>query len=186
MKRRTPHNPLHPRNRQGSAVLLIVLLVLAVTGLGLLTMQQGQQQVTYGMVATDSQRALDVADACAAGAIKTLPFMLDYYLSQASATGVFPPIVNQQFDANFFGYSPFGAAPRAATCVVTIEEVADDAPAPGYSEGGGCFKRVTLRAVATLFSVTPGSLESIDIEQRQNATVRQVVVRGLFGPVSCN
>jgi hypothetical protein len=173
-------------NRRGSALLVVLLLALAVTGMGLMSIRHGQEEIAFSIVSTDSQRALDVADACAAGAIKTLPLMLDYYLTQMSSTGEFPPIVNQQFDANFFGNEPFGAAPRVASCVVTIEEISDDAPAPGYSEGGGCFKRISLRATASLSRTTPGGVESSDILQQQSATVRQVIVRGLFGPVTCN
>lgn len=192
-----------PLQRRGAAVPVIVLLVLAVTGMGMLAIRQGQQSVTQGIVATDAQRALEVADACAAGAMKALPMFLDVYLmmmrqsaiaenmGSGEGTGASidwdaPPIFHEQFDPNYFGDDPFGNSPRSADCVVTIDEIADDAPAPGYSEGGGCFKRITLRVTASLSRTHAGNVASSDIMQNQSETVREVIVRGLFGPVSCN
>lgn len=172
------------RDREGIAVLVVVLMTLAVAGLATLTIFQGRDHFTREMVLTDSVRALDAADACAAGALKVLPRMLDYYVTMLSQ-GQDVPLVHQQFDPYFFG-DQFGADdPRWADCVVQIVEIADDLPAPGYSEGGGCFKRITLRSTATVARTT-STQASADISQNQIGTTREVIVRGAFGPTTCN
>jgi hypothetical protein len=188
--RRQP--PVLRRGRRGSAILVVVLLMLAVTGLGLLALRQGQDSVTLGSVSTDAQRALQIADACAAGAVKTLPTMLDAYLMLirefADDPAQWPPIFHQQLDASFFGDDAtrqYGDSPRRADCVVQILDIADDLSAPGYSEGGGCFKRITLLATAGLSRFRPVGGTSSDVLQRDSRTVREVLVRGLFGPVNC-
>ena len=180
------HRIPNMRNRRGAAVIVILLLILAVTGMGLMAIRQAQQGVTHGIVNTDSQRALQIADACAAGAIKALPPILDYYLMEWRETGTAPDMYDEDIDENFFGDEPFGWAPRTAQCIVRLEEVAEDAPAPGYSEGGGCFYRISLRATAVLGRTHASGVASSNIQQNQSNTVRQVIVRGLFGPASCD
>lgn len=188
--------------RRGAAVAVIILLVMAVTGMGLLSIRQGQESVVHGIVNTDSQRALQAADACAAGAVKSLPMLLDAYLMwMRNSPGLAPELVPEQFDSDFFGPTPYGETPRNADCVVQLVEIADDAPTPGYSEGAGCFKRITLLATAILSRpgtacsfdsdcalgiCVDGVCGSSDVTQNRPSTVREVIVRGLFGPVSCN
>lgn len=180
------HDSRLRHDRRGAAVAVIVLLILAVTGLGLLAMRQGQQSITLGRVNTDSQRALALADACAAAAVKTLPVILDTYMMFAREGSGIPPIVPAQFGSDFFGTPTYGPdSPYTASCTVELEDIQDDAPAPGYSEGGGCFKRITLRSTGTLVRTSPSGVASSDFEQAGSATERQVLVRGLFGPTNC-
>jgi hypothetical protein len=176
------------RQRRGTAVAIVMLLILSVTGLGLAAISVGTQEIQFAVVGTDSSRALNVADACAAGAVKALPSLLETYilLTEWLPPSALPiPIVPAQFDSSFFANAseaPFGSLHLAADCEAFIIDIADDEAAPGYSEGGGCFKRVTLRVTGWLRRT---GAASSDILQQQARTEREIIVRGIFGPIVC-
>ena len=181
------NNPL--ATRRGIAAPIVMLTVLAATGMAVMSLQDASSASVQAAVLRESSRADQIAAACASAAIPMLPRIMDFYTMsyqaalEADPGATYMPIVHQQWDPSFFGDDPFGDAIRDADCVIQIVDIASAGPGVGSSANVGCFSRVTLHVTAT---VGMSGAISDDITQNITDVVSEVVTRVLVGPGNCN
>lgn len=185
----SPAQRLRPRlatNRRGTAAFVVILLIGVMAAGSFLALAQVRTSLLVVGVGQDQAKAQEVAHACAAGSVKALPVMLNTMLllmaledPNLHASEMFA----EQFDYEFFGEDPYGTTNQVPWCQCSLVDIQDDIPPAGWSERGGCFKRVTLDCTGEISRPSTGSS---DPTQTQVATTREVVVRGLFGPTTCN
>lgn len=177
------------QSRRGAAAFLVVLVTTIMLGSAFVALNTVRGTSLRVMESRDMSRALEVADSCASGAIKALPELLDTMIllmemeEEASQTGEeldlnANEIYSEQFDLSYFGEQPFEIPEQTPWCRASIVNIQDETPPPGWSEDGGCFKRVTLNVEGQILLVR-GEAEADVLASRE------VNVIGLFGPVQC-
>ncbi|MCA9562536.1 MAG: hypothetical protein KC561_03560 [Myxococcales bacterium] len=168
------------KNRRGAAVFIVVLMMGVMAGGAILALTQARTSTQVVSVGRQQSRATEVAHGCAAGAVKALPRMLDSLLVLMDIGAIeVGQIFDEQFDVAYFGPDPF-ASDQSPSCVASIVEIQDAISPSGYSQVGGCFKRITLLVTGEIAGDGNGGEELAQV-----STTREVMVRGIFGPVGC-
>jgi hypothetical protein len=174
-------------HERGSVLLLALLVLLVLSSIGLMVVQQVTGEAANVGAYRISKQGFYVTEAGLAGPIARAAEDQSVFLSAMqnnSFTIKSTDVHNNFFDFNTWGsFGPEFAQQDAASFVTYFSDPVDTERIPGFSTGGFCYRRYTVTSDGYLG--TDGSTNVADPETLRHTAMARFVSHVYLGPLPC-